>query len=1216
MLVDIKQALQKLNLDDSYFYLGKNEYADALNVTTDAQEQSQDIVNTNITGNRISSYTFPSGTNTCIGAKEDVLRQRVFEFIWNSNNKHSILIFDVASRVRTKLIENLTDTANVDVLQFTLLNKINHCDIIYRDLSEGDLLFWTDGNVSLRKLNVKHIQDAIYGVVKTQFIELAKQPPRSPILSVYGSDATRNSNSLRKKLIQPTYRFKCDDYEYTTFNTRGKTPLPIGYYGSDNDIDSTKNNFITFTVETGDENVTDIEIAVAFNIDNAWGEYLSVIVLNKLQLGIASNTTYNYLFYNDGVYPPLLQDDVTQLFDWVPQKADSQVMANGNAVVPAGITEGYDPYPQSELDVTITVANQSNVPPDTDPPAITYTSSGNTFVFTVSGSVPTGTEYKIFIFFNGNPGLGQTVGVRLVGDYISIGGDTINSVALALYNQFNSYPSVPIIGGSQSGNFWNSTFGTSGNFVQQINVIAGSSVGTISTEKAYMWDANYLLGQGYKDDQGRLMPGVTTFVDPTDSNNDYLVTTPSFSLNSGNVQTPVITAQVNHLPYVGSVTFGWVRRRMTYDPGFVMYETTDFQDPSDGYLYLCLANIEKYKLANTQFNYGTAPITSESRLKIIAGISSSAYTGDIYNQDYEILGLTIRTPSGGSGHTDDVDFIKIKKPDATISPVYTAHMLVMVYTPLANPTDITNSVYYEWAEEYAIYLGTNIVYTTLTGTFAAKETVTGGTSGATGRIVSDNAATKMTLDTLTGTFVVGETITGHTSGATSHISTISTQNYHRGMTQDQTATQPATYVWAEGDVYFHDRTMYASSLPIASDATVDTVPLMDSNWSDFFLSAVNDNGRGINIDVNALRTYFPATQRFSREYQQNTNINQTNRFVYLNFQDCDRSYGSILKQIIIDRYIKVIQQFKVGFVLLFNQINVDANGNTIQAETDKLLNPIQYYLGDYGCGNAPEACSSFNQACYYVDTNRGIDLRLSQDGNIPISVLFNLNSWFTQHAVLRGKQYKVYSAYDPKSNFRILAFEAAGSDPAFTIAFNESRNEAEKGYITFLSYHPEMMCVIGSLLISWQGGQLWTHDSTTYNNFYGVQYPSYITPVFNDKSQIKKKFLAIGYKSLNNVPWVSDTNGNIQTDTVNPQTLLPQISQLKSVDYELEENILTSAFLFDANSMLDPQLALMEGDYLGGSYLIIKLILPTANSNVLSYISQPYLTWISSGRNF
>ena len=1146
--IDIKNKLVRLNLDDSYYYLGKEDYVDALNITHDAQEQSEDIVNTNITGNRYIPYNKPAGTNVVIGAKPDILRNRIYEFIWNSNGKHSIVIYDKAADKRTKLIENLTDTSGVDVLQFTLLNKIIHVDIIYRGLTEGDLVYYTDGNVSPRKFNVLHLQNQIYSTIKVPFIEAAKMPPSFPITAVYGTDATRNSNSLRKKLVMATYRFSYDDYEKSTFTTYSKIPLPIGYYGSDNDINNTKNNFITFTVQTGDENVTDIEIGVRFNIDNTWLNFIQVIVINKKQLNIPSNTTYNYLFYNDSVYPPF--EDVNQtvegilLFDWVPQIAKSQCSANGNTIEYAAITEGYDAYPQSQLNVTITAANVTNIPPDTSPPSITYTISAATISFVVTGSVPVGTVYKIYIFFNGDPSIGQTYGVRLVGNYTSIAGDTINSVANTLYNQFISYSAVPIIGGSNSLNTWSSVFGSSGYYVTQLIVNPGSSAGTISTEKTWMYNANYIYGLVYKDEQGRTIPGVTTFVNPLNSNNDFLVTTPAFSLGAANaVQTPVVTANINHLPPIGAVTFAWVRRRMTY-ANFIMYETADFQDPGDGYFYFNLANIEKYKLQNSQFIYGTAPITTESRINIIAGIASSAYNGNLWNQDYEILGLVTRTPTGSSSPTtDNVSYIKVKKPTAVISPTYTANMLVMIYTPLANPTDLANSVYWEWGEEYAIY-------------------------------------------TLNGV------------------------NYHRGKSQDQTGVQPSIYIWNEGDVYFHNRKMFVSS--ISTGTVIDTVSLMDSNWSDFFLSGVNDNGRGITIVPNARKTFYPATIRFSREYLANTNINQTNRFIYVNLIDLDRSFGSILKMSIKDRYIRIGQQYKLGAVPIFNSISKDAGNSSIRSNTDTLLNPVQYYLGDFGVGDAPECWTDQNYSSYGFDTNRGIWWRLSRDGIVALSILYKFNSWATQHGVLRGYKYKIYGSFDPKANNCIFAFEATDTDDAFTWSFDEENN----AYESRLSYHPEFMCQLGELLVTYKNGDTYTHDGTVYNNFYGIQYPSLCTIVYNDQSAVKKKFLALGYKSLNNIVWASATNGDVQTNTINPQTGLQQISNIQDIDYELEEVVLNAAFNFDANSMSNPIEGAAIGDYLGGNYLVIKYTCPVLNSGKLINMSQPYITWIPSGRNF
>lgn len=69
-------------------------------------------------------------------------------------------------------------------------------------------------------------------------------------------------------------------------------------------------------------------------------------------------------------------------------------------------------------------------------------------------------------------------------------------------------------------------------------------------------------------------------------------------------------------------------------------------------------------------------------------------------------------------------------------------------------------------------LGQGISYNTLVSVFQREETITGGTSGATGVVRYDNDTDEMIVTQVVGTFQNGETITGGTSGATAVISSI------------------------------------------------------------------------------------------------------------------------------------------------------------------------------------------------------------------------------------------------------------------------------------------------------------------------------------------------------------------------------------------------------------------------------------------------------------
>lgn len=78
--------------------------------------------------------------------------------------------------------------------------------------------------------------------------------------------------------------------------------------------------------------------------------------------------------------------------------------------------------------------------------------------------------------------------------------------------------------------------------------------------------------------------------------------------------------------------------------------------------------------------------------------------------------------------------------------------------------------------QFTLFPGLYATIGSVVGTFVVGELVTGGTSGATGRITSVTA-TRITLIAVTGTFTNAETITGGTSGATAAISSITTPNF-------------------------------------------------------------------------------------------------------------------------------------------------------------------------------------------------------------------------------------------------------------------------------------------------------------------------------------------------------------------------------------------------------------------------------------------------------
>lgn len=156
---------------------------------------------------------------------------------------------------------------------------------------------------------------------------------------------------------------------------------------------------------------------------------------------------------------------------------------------------------------------------------------------------------------------------------------------------------------------------------------------------------------------------------------------------------------------------------------------------------------------------------------------------------------------------------------------------------------------------------------------------------------------------------------------------------------------------------------------------------------------------------------------------------------------------------------------------------------------------------------------------------------------------------------------------------------------AQTLSFSEGSNTFE----SFLSYHPEMMCTLGNLLVSFKDGDLYTHDSTTYNNFYGVQYDSYIKFTFNNFPLQRKSF-----QSVEEVASVCWSCPEIQT-SLNSYGAVQQESNLVGGDFEQLEGGWNASFLCDVNS----QGGLINGDTLKGFYMTIKF-LASSPSNLIT----------------
>jgi hypothetical protein len=426
------------------------------------------------------------------------------------------------------------------------------------------------------------------------------------------------------------------------------------------------------------------------------------------------------------------------------------------------------------------------------------------------------------------------------------------------------------------------------------------------------------------------------------------------------------------------------------------------------------------------------------------------------------------------------------------------------------------------------------------------------------------------------------------------------QRVHQGQLQDQTTNYvtPATFLIKEGDAYFRVRSSFMTETGVA------TYNVVDRNVVDNYISAVNSfEGRPNVIDANARRAKFGATIRHGQAYQVNTNVNGLNRFYPEDFLDVDYSNGDIERLTVRDRFMRAFQQLKTGQIPLFQKISKSPNGDEVLIVTDKLLNPVQYYVGNWGIGTAATSLVSYNFADYFFDNIRGAIVRVSNNGTEPISILYNVNSWANIYVTARKLPYNIYGAFNQKTNEYIGVLEETDIYPEQTIVFSETR----KGFEGFLTYYPEMMCTLGTLLIGFKNGDLWTSDNEPYyNNFFGVQYDSSITPVFNKNPLLKKTYLSI--EEIASSEWTCD----IDTDTKSYGNVKQQ-SNLISSDFKQIEGNFFASFWKDSNSIG----GIINGDSLKGNWIKIKFKYqyPIPPNNFIVTLNLVNLEFIESPLN-
>ena len=255
---------------------------------------------------------------------------------------------------------------------------------------------------------------------------------------------------------------------------------------------------------------------------------------------------------------------------------------------------------------------------------------------------------------------------------------------------------------------------------------------------------------------------------------------------------------------------------------------------------------------------------------------------------------------------------------------------------------------------------------------------------------------------------------------------------------------------------------------------------------------------------------------YSGVYNQESNINKLNEFnlALVNYKTLDRNYGPI--EVMHSRIsdILVLQEDKISYVLA-NGKNLfsDATAGGAILSTPEVLGQQVPRIEQYGISNNPESFAAYGPNVFFTDSKRNAVINLSGGStgeSLSVISMLGLRSWFRDLFKDNPNTIKL-GGYDPYSDEYILS---SYGDTPYTLSFSPSVN----GWPSFYSFVPEVMIGMNSYLYSFNGGNLYRHNTNeTRNNFYGVQYTSKITGVVNDEPSAVKVFKAMSLES--NAPW-------------------------------------------------------------------------------------------------
>jgi hypothetical protein len=236
-----------------------------------------------------------------------------------------------------------TRPENENVLGFNEEFLITAINIIVDTDNDNRFLCWNDNNKPPRCVNIERAKTYGENNFEDKHISLVKAPPLDPPITEPLNTASNQENFIKEKMLQIAYRFKFIDGEYSAtspFTVEAFKPKSFRYDFNTSTNKSMVNSYnaINITFNTGDELVEEIDILFKESGEN--NIYVAE-TFNKKFKGWDDNENVSFQFFNNKIFKTLPEKELGRLFDNVPLKALAQDVIS-NRLAFGNYTENYD----------------------------------------------------------------------------------------------------------------------------------------------------------------------------------------------------------------------------------------------------------------------------------------------------------------------------------------------------------------------------------------------------------------------------------------------------------------------------------------------------------------------------------------------------------------------------------------------------------------------------------------------------------------------------------------------------------------------------------------------------------------------------------------------------------------------------------------------------------------------------------------------------------